>query len=103
MLFYIDNTLCFSTQVVIVQKYGSNSVLSHLNEKRATLGLYHRIDTEARFLGFSYDFGVTVIRHQNADAMVLATLLMRGIHPHCQIRFKMAGVQGGNASHKRTG
>ena len=38
----------------------------------------HRIETiqitEARFLvllGFSYDFGVTIIRHQNADAMVL--------------------------------
>jgi hypothetical protein len=26
--------------------------------------------TEARLLGFSYDFGVTVIRHENADAMV---------------------------------
>ena len=25
--------------------------------------------------GFSYDFGVTVIRHQNADAMVLASAL----------------------------
>ena len=34
--------------------------------------------TEARLLGFSYDFGVTVIRHQNADAMVLASALMRG-------------------------
>jgi hypothetical protein len=26
-------------------------------------------------------FGVTVIRHENADAMVLASALMRGIHP----------------------
>jgi hypothetical protein len=39
-----------------------------------------RDKTEARLLGFSYDFGVTVIRHQNADAMVLASALMRGIH-----------------------
>ena len=37
--------------------------------------------TEARPLGFSYDFGVIVICHQNADAMVLASALMRGIHP----------------------
>ena len=31
--------------------------------------------TKARLLGFSYDFGVTIIRHQNADAMVLAVRL----------------------------
>jgi hypothetical protein len=37
--------------------------------------------TEAQLLGFSYDFDVTVIRHQNTDAMVLASVLMRGIHP----------------------
>jgi hypothetical protein len=40
--------------------------------------------TEGRLLGFSYVFGVTVIRHQNADAMFLASALMRalrGIHP----------------------
>jgi hypothetical protein len=108
--------------------------------------------TEARLLGFSYDFGVIVICHQNADAMVLASALMRGIHPpdnselkqvtflttrtstgskvdvfhqsqpltqssdvtHAvrvvknvtclsSLIFKMADVQGGNASHKRTG
>ena len=29
--------------------------------------------TEVRLLGFSYDFGVTVISHQNADAMVIFT------------------------------
>jgi hypothetical protein len=30
----------------------------------------HRIETtEARLLDFSYDFGVTAIRHQNADAI----------------------------------
>jgi hypothetical protein len=40
-----------------------------------------------------HDFGVTVIRHLNADAMVLASALMRGIHP--LIIFKMADVQGG--------
>jgi hypothetical protein len=37
--------------------------------------------TEARLLGFSYDFGVTVIRHQNADAMFIVSALMRGTHP----------------------
>ena len=37
--------------------------------------------TEAGLLGFSNDFGVTVIRHQNADAMVLASARLRGIHP----------------------
>ena len=38
--------------------------------------------TEARHLGFSYDFGVTVICHQNADAMVLdlVALILRGIY-----------------------
>jgi hypothetical protein len=37
--------------------------------------------TKARLLVFSNDFGVTVIHHQNADAMVLASALMRSIHP----------------------
>jgi hypothetical protein len=32
------------------------------------------------FLGFSNDFDVTVIRHQNADAMSLASVRLRGIH-----------------------
>jgi hypothetical protein len=41
-----------------------------------------RIDyTEARLLGFSNDFGLIVIRHQNVDAMVLASARLRGIHP----------------------
>jgi hypothetical protein len=58
--------------------------------------------TDARLLGFSYDFGVTVIRHQNTDAMILASALMRGIHP--LMILKIADIQGGgNASHKRTG
>jgi hypothetical protein len=30
---------------------------------------------------FSNDFGVTVIRHQNADAIGLASVRLRGIHP----------------------
>jgi hypothetical protein len=72
----------------------------------------HRIETiqnrdytEDRLLVFSYDFGVTIIRHQNADAMVLASAPMRSIHPpQCPplMIFKMADVQGANASHKRT-
>jgi hypothetical protein len=35
---------------------------------------------------FSYDFRVTVIRHQNADvAMVVTNALMRGIRPATDI------------------
>ena len=49
--------------------------------------------SEARLLGSSYDFGVTVIRYQNAGDMVLASALMIGIHP--LMMFKMADVQGG--------
>jgi hypothetical protein len=49
--------------------------------------------TEGRLLGFSYDFDATVICHQNADAMVLASALMRGIHPPDNIQND--GVQGG--------
>jgi hypothetical protein len=60
--------------------------------------LQNRDYTEGRLLVFSYDFGVTVIRHQNADAMVVASALMRGIHP---TKWWTSG--GGNVSHKRTG
>jgi hypothetical protein len=56
--------------------------------------------TEARLLRFSYDFGVTVIRHETSDAMVLASALMRGIHPPDNIQ---NGGRPGEASHKRTG
>jgi hypothetical protein len=48
--------------------------------------------TEA-WLGFSYDFGVTIIRHQNDDTIVLASALIRGIHP--LIIFKLVDIQGG--------
>ena len=42
----------------------------------------HRIRyTEGRLLGFSYDFGVTRNSSSNADAMVLASVRLRGIHP----------------------
>ena len=37
--------------------------------------------TETRRLGFSYDFGVTVIHHENADAMVLASAYERHSPP----------------------
>jgi hypothetical protein len=38
--------------------------------------------TEEQLLGFSYDFGITVIFIiKNADAMVLPSALMRGTHP----------------------
>ena len=44
--------------------------------------LCHRIRyTEGRLLGFSYDFGVTRNSSSNADAMVLASACLRGIHP----------------------
>ena len=46
--------------------------------------------TEDRLLGFSYDYGVTVIRHQNADAMVLASVLMRGIQRRRENGVQMA-------------
>jgi hypothetical protein len=58
-----------------------------------------RDKTEARLLGFSYDFGVTVIRHQNADAMVLASALIRGcIHSPDNIENGRC-PGGGNAYH----
>ena len=70
-----------------------NTTIGMTSYKRHA-SLHHRIETttEARLLGFSYDFGVTVIRHQNADAMVLASALMKGIHP--LLIFKMVDVQG---------
>ena len=37
------------------------------------------LGTALRLIRFSNDFGVTVIRHQNADVMVLASELMRSI------------------------
>jgi hypothetical protein len=46
------------------------------------------------FLVFAYDYGVTVL----ASALMKG---MKGIHP-LKI-FKMADIQGLNASHKRTG
>jgi hypothetical protein len=61
----------------------------------------HRIETNRRSISwFSYDLGVTIIRHQNIDSMFLASALMRGIH-HLII-FKMADVQGAMHPHKRT-
>jgi hypothetical protein len=57
--------------------------------------------TEARLLGFSYDFGVIVICHQNADVMVLASALMRDIHPPDNIQ--NGGRPRGNAGYKRIG
>jgi hypothetical protein len=53
----------------------------------------HRRPTCCFFLWFSYDFGVTRNSSSNADAMVLASARLRGIHP--LIIFKMADVQGG--------
>jgi hypothetical protein len=43
-------------------------------------------NTEGRLLGFSYDFGVTRNSSSNADAMVLASARLRGIHPSDNIQ-----------------
>ena len=48
---------------------------------KKTLNIKNKNGRPRSRLGFSYDFGVTVIRHLNAHAMVLASALMRGIHP----------------------
>ena len=39
----------------------------------------------------SHDFGVTVIRHQNADAIVLVSALIRDIHPLILERLRYPG------------
>ena len=70
--------------------------------------LYHRIETHRRSTQpKKRNRCHAIIRHQNADAMILASALMRGIPPphtpppldvrHCEY------YQGGDASHKRTG
>jgi hypothetical protein len=51
----------------------------------------HRSPTSWFFLWFSNDFGVTVIGHQNADAMVLASARLRGIHPLDNIQGRCPG------------
>jgi hypothetical protein len=44
---------------------------------------------------------IRIICHQNADAMVLVSVLMRSIHPHGQsAHFEY--IQGMNAYHKHT-
>jgi hypothetical protein len=54
----------------------------------------HRIGyTQGRLLGFSYDFGVTRNSSSNADAMVLASARLRGIHPPDNIQ--NGGCPGG--------
>jgi hypothetical protein len=62
----------------------------------------HRRPTSWFFLWFSYDFGVTRNSSSNADAMVLASARLRGIHPPDNIQ--NGGCPGGwNASQTRTG
>jgi hypothetical protein len=61
----------------------------------------HRIETIQKPDLLVFPFGVTVIRHRNADAMVLASALMRGIHPPDNIQ--NGERPGRDASHKRTG
>ena len=41
----------------------------------------HRRPTSSFCLWFSYDFGITCNSSSNADAMVLASMRLRGIHP----------------------
>jgi hypothetical protein len=60
----------------------------------------HRIRyTEGRLLRFSYDFGVTRNSSSNADAMVLASARLRGIHPPDNIQ--NGGCPGGGMPLKR--
>jgi hypothetical protein len=61
----------------------------------------HRRPASWFFPRFSNDFGVTVIRHENADAMVLDSARLRGIHPPDNIQ--NVGRPGGDASQTRTG
>jgi hypothetical protein len=61
----------------------------------------HRRPTSSFFLRFPYDFGVTRDSSSNADAMVLASARLRGIHPPDYIQ--NGGRPGGNASQTRTG
>ena len=61
----------------------------------------YRRPTSSFFLWFSYDFGVTRNSSSNADAMVLASARLRGIHPPDNIQ--NGGRPGGNASQTRTG
>jgi hypothetical protein len=69
-------------------------------EKKFGLVQWHRIRyTEGRLL--SYDFGVTRDSSSNADAMVLASPRLRGIHPPDNIQ--NGGRPGGNAAQTRTG
>jgi hypothetical protein len=60
----------------------------------------HRRPTSWFFLWFSYDFGVTRNSSSKADAMVLASGRLRGIHPPDIIQ--NGGHPGGNASQTAT-
>jgi hypothetical protein len=68
----------------------------------------HRRATSLFFLSFSYDFGVTRNLHiygnlsSNADAMVAASVRLRGIHPPDIIQNGRC-PGGGNASQTCTG
>jgi hypothetical protein len=67
---------------LIYHRFVTNpSFIAHVEIHDVTpWGILEYADTLEARIG-DYDFGVTVIRHQNADAMVLASALMRGIHP----------------------
>ena len=61
----------------------------------------HRRPTSSFSLWFSYDFGITCNSSSNADAMVLASMHLRGIHPPDNIQ--NGNIQGGNDSQTHTG
>ena len=53
----------------------------HRKSRAAAQNKVHRSPTSWFFLWFSYDFDVTRNSSSNADAMVLASARLRGIHP----------------------
>jgi hypothetical protein len=76
----VQVSFIFCSFVIFVQKISSQNKS-------------YRSPTSWFFLRFSNDFGVTVIRHQNADAMVQPVRVWEAFT--LLIIFKMADVQGG--------
>jgi hypothetical protein len=67
--------------------------LDRFRSRTRTQNKVHRRSTSLFFLWFCYDFGVTVIRRQIADAMVAASARWEAFTS--LIIFKMADVRGG--------
>jgi hypothetical protein len=77
-----DSYMCtLNIMVLTIFEIVSHAAVAASPRSLYWLWVQNRDNTEARLLGFSYDFGVTRNSSSNADAMVLASTLMRGIHP----------------------